>query len=378
MIFLFEIFENVFFTIPVNSHLRLCILQIVMRKRIFSILQYIIFLGGGLFLVWWQLKSMTPLEKEEFENAFTRADYWLIIPVVVMCLLSHISRSMRWKLLMEPLGYAPKLKNVFAVTMVGYLANSAVPRLGEILKCTFLARYENLKTDKLVGTILVERAFDFICYLIFIAITVLIQIDVVGSFVKKELQSIASNNDFPIWAKLAIFIAVIFVIIYGIKYLLKKHPHNTIIIKINGFLKGIADGFVAIKTLQKRRQFLLHTLFIWTMYLLQIYIGFSAMEGTAHLSLKAACSVLTLATLAMIATPGGIGSFPLFVAQTLAIYAISLPMGKAFGWLIWGVSTGIITIVGLAALLLLPYMNKNRKDEIDTSDTNEDIQPAGT
>ncbi|MBS1496441.1 MAG: flippase-like domain-containing protein, partial [Bacteroidetes bacterium] len=146
-----------------------------MQKKIFSILQYIIFLGGGLFLVWWQLQGMTDEERIEFSNAFRYANYWLIIPVILMCLLSHLSRAMRWKILMEPLGYKPALKNVFAVTMVGYLANIAVPRLGEILKCTMLTKYEDVKTDKLVGTILVERAFDFICYLIFIGFTILIQ-----------------------------------------------------------------------------------------------------------------------------------------------------------------------------------------------------------
>ena len=104
------------------------------------------------------------VERTEFYAAFRHTNYWLMIPVLIMSLLSHLSRSMRWKLLMEPLDYNPALRNVFAVTMVGYLANAAIPRLGEVLKCSFLARYEKLKIDKLFGTILVERTFDLICY----------------------------------------------------------------------------------------------------------------------------------------------------------------------------------------------------------------------
>jgi hypothetical protein len=50
-------------------------------------------------------------------------------------------------------------------------------------------------------------------------------------------------------------------------------------------------------------------------------------------------------------------------------------LGKAFGWLIWGVSTGIIVIVGLASLAALPYMNK-KKHEISTIDTGENL-PVG-
>ena len=340
-----------------------------MRKRFLSILQYVIFLGGGIFLVWWQLKSMTVEQKAAFMAAFNHANYWLLFPVIVCILLGHVSRAMRWKLLMEPLGYDPALKNVFATVMVGYFANAAIPRLGEILKCTFLARYEHVKVDKLVGTIIVERAFDFACYLVFIGITVLIQIDIVGDFVTSKLKIIALAPGFPLWGKLLIVVAILAVIFYFLKFLFKKFPGNKIIVKINGFITGLAEGFASIRHLKHRRSFIIHTFFIWTMYLLEIYIGFFAMEGTAHLSIKAGFSVLSLATLAMIATPGGIGSFPIFVKETLLIYGISATLGIAFGWLMWGIFTGIIIVSGLLALLLLPYMNKNKINH-EVSSTN--------
>jgi glycosyltransferase 2 family protein len=339
-----------------------------MLKRVLSILKYSLFLGAGLFLVWWQLKDMTDIEKEEFTNAFHRANYWLIIPVICMSLLSHLLRSIRWKYLMEPLDYNPKLKNVFSVVMIGYLANSAIPRLGEILRCTFLARYEKLSVGKLVGTIILERTFDFICFIIFIGITILIQINTIGNYVKERLIKIGNAERVPVWINGLIIIAVIFIVIICIKILFKKFPQNKIISRTNFFLKGIAEGFKTVKSLNKKKQFLLLTFLIWLLYLLQVYIGFWAMEGTSHLSIKAACSVLTLASLAMILTPGGIGSFPLFVMQTLLVYSIAAPLGKAFGWLIWGVSTGIVIIVGLICLLIIPYLNR-KKDEISQQHT---------
>ena len=344
-----------------------------MRKRIFSILQYVLFLGGGLFLVWWQLRAMTPEDTKEFYNAFTYANYWLIIPIVIMSLASHLSRSMRWKLLMEQLGYEPKLKNVFAVTIIGYLANAAVPRLGEILKCTFLSKYEKLKVDKLVGTILIERTFDVICYLLFIGITILIQIDVVGGFVKEKFRAFGASAALPLWAKLLIVAGFIAGLVLLLKFFFRRFPNSRVLVKIKNFFSGIAEGFKTIQNLKKRKLFLAHTLFIWAMYLLQIYIGFQAMEGTSHLGIKAACSVLTLATLAMIITPGGIGSFPLFVMETLIIYSIASPVGKAFGWLIWGVSSGIIIVAGVLSLVILPYINR-KKNEISPEYTEQNFQ----
>ncbi len=339
-----------------------------MRKKILSSLQYIIFLGGGLLLVWWQLHGMTEQERIDFKYAITHANYLLVLPVVLMNLTSHLVRSMRWKLLMEPLGYNPTLKNVFGVTMVGYLANSAVPRLGEVLKCTLLAKYEKLKVDKLIGSILIERTFDLICYAVFIVITLLIQLDLLGSFIVKEYTEFEKNNFLPIWLELIILFISIYLVAQLLKKIFSAKSENKFSIKIKSFLSGIGSGFIAIKNLKDRKLFILQTLFIWTMYLLQIYIGFKAMEGTSHLGIKPACSVLCMSTLAMIATPGGIGAFPLLVMKTLLIYAIIDTQGQAFGWLIWGISTGLIIVVGLISLVLLPYINK-KKNEIDTADS---------
>lgn len=332
-----------------------------MKKRLLYILQYLIFMGGGLFLVWWQLRSMTESEKTEFYEAFHHARYWYVLPIVLMALASHLSRSMRWKLLMEPLDYHPKLSNVLSVTMVGYLANAAVPRLGEILKCSFLARYEKLKVDKLIGTIILERVFDMICYMIFIAITVLIQINVIGAYVEDKLDTITQSTGWPLWVKGIIALSILALGWFLVRWLFRRYPENRLISRVSHFIRGISEGLSTIRHMKKRRAFLLHTLFIWAMYLLQIYLGFKAFDGTDHLSIKAAFSVLTLATLAMIATPGGIGSFPIFVMQTLLIYGIDGPLGKAFGWMMWGVATGIVIVAGILALVILPYINKQHE-----------------
>jgi len=339
-----------------------------MRKRILAILQYVIFLGGGIFLVWWQLKDMTDIERTEFANAFNHANYWLIIPIVIMTLLSHLFRAIRWKYLMEPIGYSPSLKNVFSVVMIGYLANAAIPRLGEILKCTFLARYEKLKVDKLVGTIIVERTFDFLCFLLFIGLTILIQINLIGNYIKDRIIKIGNASGASLWIYLLLIVLLIFVILFFTKFLFKKYPGNKIISKTNIILTGIGEGFKTIRNLKQKKRFILMTFLIWSLYLMQVYLGFWAMEGTSQLSLKAAFSVLTLATLAMIAAPGGIGWFPVFVMETLSIYGIASPLGKAFGWLIWGVSTGIIIVAGIACLLLIPYINR-KKNEISQQHT---------
>jgi uncharacterized protein (TIRG00374 family) len=333
-----------------------------MGKKIGIILQYIIFLGGGIFLIWWQFNKMTPEQIVKFKFSLSSADYRVLIPVIFMALSSHFSRSVRWRILIAPMGYKPSLFNTFGVTMVGYLANSFVPRLGEILKCTMLGKYEKIPVQKLIGTVVIERVFDFICYFIFIVITVLIQYKLVGNFVKEELAVMMNNNTgLPFWARGLLTIAIIIIFIGMLRFIFKKYASGKFVQRLKNFFTGLKEGINSIKKLEKRGWFLFHTLFIWSMYLLEIYIGFSAIREVAHLGLNAACSVLTLATLAMIITPGGIGTFPTAIFLVLSLYNIDQSTGEAFGWLMWGATTFIILFFGLLCLGLLFFINRKKQ-----------------
>ncbi len=336
-----------------------------MTKRILSILQYVFFLFIGLGLIWWQLHSMTNQEETDFISSIKNANYWMVIPIIILSILINISRSMRWKMMMKPLSFEPSLKNVFSVLMIGYLINAAVPRLGEIVKCTFLAKYEKFLFNKILGTVIVEKLFDLTCYFIFLAITILIQINTIGDFLWQKIiqPNTFSFQNFSI--KIVIAIAI-FVCIVFIKKLLQKYfPENKLFRKSKLLFVEMYEGLKTIKKIEHKKIFFYHTLFIWILYLLQIYFAFYGLEETSHLNIKVAFSVLSIVTLAMISTPGGIGSFPLFVMQILILYNIPSPIGKAFGWMMWGITTLQTIVLGLVSLILIPLINKH-KYEIGT------------
>ena len=329
-----------------------------MKKKIISIVRNLIFLGIGIFLVWWQLGKMSDAQEEQFKESLLHARYIYIIPVVIMALLSHWSRALRWRILMEPMGYRPKASNTFYATLCGYFANNFVPRAGEVLRCTLLSKYENIPVTKLLGTVLLERVFDFITYLFIILITFLIQVKTVSNFIR-EKSNLFSGKQTP-WIKYAIILLVLFSLWMMIRFVFKKYHQKPFIQKLVSYWAGLKEGFSSIMHLKKRKSFLAHTFFIWTMYLLQVYIGFQALSQTSHLGIGAAFSVLSLSTLAMIVSPGGIGAFPVAVQQVLLIYSID---NISFGWLMWAVSTGIILIAGLISFGLIIYQNKKNNEE---------------
>lgn len=332
-----------------------------MNKKILSILQYILFLGLGMFLVWWSLRKLSDNDWKDMKGAFVSARYWLIIPVVLALLASHYSRSIRWKILIEPLGYNPRLSNTFLAVLVGYLANLAVPRLGEVLKCTFLSRYEKVPAEKLIGTIVAERAFDVICLMIVITIAFFTQTDIIGEYLSLKVGEVFGSGKSSGSGKGLFLIGTILVagLVTG-WFVMRKFAHISFIQKIKTIIKGIWHGLTSVRFIKKKGWFLFHTVFIWTMYLVSVQIGMFALEDTAVYGLKPSLSALATGSIAMILTPNGIGAYPIFVQQTMELYGLRYSIGIAFGWLMWTVQTFQILISGLVALTLLPILNKKQ------------------
>jgi len=186
-----------------------------MKKAFLGLLQYGIFFGLGIFLVWWSLHQIPDQEWEKFQQSLSTARFWLLIPVFLILSGSHVIRTLRWRLLMEPMGYTPGFLNSFFAVMIGYLANLAIPRLGEVLKCTLLSKYEKVPVEKVLGTIVAERAFDVISLLAVFLLALVLQFDVVmGSYqnIKNMQSTSAQSGSLTTWIILGVvFIGLAFV-----------------------------------------------------------------------------------------------------------------------------------------------------------------------
>jgi uncharacterized protein (TIRG00374 family) len=331
-----------------------------MKKNLRTILQYFFFLGLGIFLVWWSIKDLTSDDKSQIRTAIQTARYWLLIPVFGILFLSHFIRAIRWKLLIEPLGYKPSTANTVFAVFIGYLANQAVPRLGEVLKCTVLARYEKIPADKLIGTIILERVIDAITLLIIFGITLAIQPDIYS-----RLIDVIFNSEDDGKTKKTISSSLLLLILGGIVIIslaiwMIKNKKN---FKDLGLLfkkigKSIWQGLSAIRHLKKRWLFLFFTIGMWTLYLAGGYIGFMALKETQHYGINEAFTVLSAGSIGMIATPGGIGAYALLLQKTMMVYGLNKGIALAFGWILWLAQTAVILMGGLISFVGMPYYNK--------------------
>jgi glycosyltransferase 2 family protein len=333
-----------------------------MKKTFIAALQYVFFAALAVFFVWLSVRGMDHDKWEQLKKAMDHAHYWLLIPVFSLLLVAHWLRALRWRQLMEPMGYHPTRLNTFFAVMIGYFVNLGAPRLGEVIKCTILARYEKVPAQKLVGTIVAERAFDVICLLLVFGLTFVFQFDIISSLAHDYIYPAFQNKNGKTAYLKIILLGIGFVIfLVVLKFIFSRFGHINIVQKLKNILTGVWHGLISVRSLKNKPLFFFYTIGIWFMYLLSTWCGFFAIDETSRLGLADALTVLAMGSVGMILSPGGIGAYALLVMETVALYHIPKePYGQALGWLLWFGQFLSFVIFGVISFILLPRVNRHK------------------
>ena len=331
------------------------------RKTAITLLQLIIFaaLGGG--IVWYMIAHMSGSDRRTMMLSIRQTNLLWLLPFFLFYLLSQWARAKRWILMLDPVGIHPTTANTVFAVLIGYLVNLIPPRAGEVAKCTILARYERMPADKMIGTIVAERSFDVICLLLIITGGIFWQGAALNDYLTGELRGrTPATSTLLLWGGIIGLIVGVLVAVY------KRNKDS----RVGRFIGGLRDGFTSIFHLKKRGLFLLYTFLVWGAYIAQILFGFQAMPATVHLGLGEAVMTLIFSSLAIIASPGGIGLYPFLVGKLLHYgYALTLPAANAFGWVSWVALTVATLLAGVTSLILLPIYNRKPHDAQAPVDT---------
>ena len=300
----------------------------------------------GLFCIYYSFKDINFLD---FKELFIGIDYMWILFGLVLGALSHISRSYRWKFLVDPLGYKLGIKNSILSVFAAYLINYTVPRAGDVARASIISNYEKIPFEKLIGTIIAERIVDMICISVLILISLLYEFERISEKIITLLLSINVGN-------LLIYLITIFLIIFLTFRILKRFKFHK---KFSNFLTGLKSGLTVIIRMEQKLAFIAHSIFIWLMYVFMFYVtsfAFSDLHGIDFFHLLIS---FTLAALSIMFSNGGIGIYPLAVEESLYWYGIEAVNGLAFGWVMWLSQTIMVIIFGGLSLFILPFINRS-------------------
>lgn len=331
-----------------------------MNKILLPVLKYIIILGIGVGLLW---LAFSGVSLGETIDEMMQADFFWLFVSVLASLIAFVSRAIRWNMLIEPLGFKPKVSNTSAALMIGYLANLAVPRLGEVTRCGSLSRSEKIPFDSLLGTVIIERLIDVLCLLIFILLVAVFEFNRLGNFLNDNIYNpLAGNILKAVKSPLVISISIFLLLIILWYIFRKKNTSNSLLQKIAQVMKSIITGIDSIRKIKKPSGFIFHTVLIWVMYYLMSYTCFFALEATSKLDWHAALFLLVAGGLGMSApVQGGIGTYHFLVSEGLMLYGVEKTPSLTFATLMHTSQILIVIILGGISFLYLFLKRRNAK-----------------
>jgi len=327
-----------------------------------TVIKFILFLGLGLVIIWLSLRKLTVVEQQEIIKSFRTANYNWVIVAILLGICSHILRSLRWNLFFDSMGYHPSLKNTFYAVMVGYFANMAFPRLGEVSRCGVLAKYEKIPFNKGFGSVITDRAIDMVLFFLLFLLTIFTQIGTIDSYLNTNIYpKIYAKIQNPATLRMILFgcIGVVVLIVVFLLLFRKRLASSKIGMKIKSIIGGFWEGLKSLAGIRKPFLFVAYSVLIWVFYFLMLYVCFFCFAETSGLSLGAGLSALVLGSVGIMITPGGIGLYPAIVQETLRLYGTSMTTGLALGWIAWTAQTAMILVIGGLSLLLLSFNKKS-------------------
>lgn len=298
---------------------------------------------------------------------------WLLVAMLAG-VASFFFRALRWRRIVLPVDGSVKVHDTFNAVNISYLVNLALPRVGELARCGYLARHcRSAGYDKLLGTVVLERLWDVLMMFIFVLVLAWTMWDRFGTFfVEKMLNPFSARLNLGLGG-----IALILVIVFGLllwalySFREKWKPAAA----VWGFMKGLVQGVLSCFRMEKWWLFLLYTLIIWVLYWLMslsvLYsvqgmdvAGTSALVGSAD---DLAGAVAGLASLggtdalflmlvgslsSLVPVPGGFGAFHYIVALALStVYGIPFGDGIIFATLSHESQTLTMILCGTASYI---------------------------
>ncbi|MBD0256993.1 MAG: flippase-like domain-containing protein [Cytophagales bacterium] len=298
----------------------------------------------------------------ELLRSFQRADYTWAVGSAVALLGAHLCRAYRWNLLLRPLGYRPALGNTFLAVMVGYFANLLVPRMGEVTRCGFLQRMERIPLNTSFGTVVAERLFDLVSLLVLLLLNFVLEFNRLSGFFT---EFFASKFGAVGSISTGVYLAVVGLAITGLVGLVllyrnrQRFSGNAFYDRVRSFVKGMLDGVLSIRKLDRKWDFLLQTVLIWVGYYLASYLLTFALPDAARLGPLAGLTVLIMGAIGMAApVQGGTGSFHLLVSGALLLYGWKAEDGLILATFIWASQTLLTLVAGGVCFLISLFIQK--------------------
>jgi len=322
-----------------------------MKKVIFNILKYLALFAIGVLIFWLLYRKV---EWEKLKGALAGLKYGWLILSIALNLLAQYSRALRWKMLIKPMGYNPSTWNAYLSVLALYFVNLIIPRAGEVARCSIINKTDKVPFTKLVGTVFTERLADMLMLFLLAFIIFTFNFSTIVEFFNLNPDIGENVRKFMDARYIILLIAFILLLVLAAFITIRLLRRSSKRQRLSELKRQFIDGIKSIAHMEHKWLFIGHTVFIFLMWLIMLYVVFLAYEPTASLSLRSGMVVFLMGGIAMIApVQGGLGAWHGMVARTLLIYGIVWEEGLIFALVAHTTTNLIYIVIGGGVLLYL-------------------------
>ncbi len=305
-------------------------------------------------ILWWMYREF---RWEDVRQAFASDMSWrwmlLSFPFGIM---AQVFRAIRWKQALAPLGEKPRLHTCINAVFISYASSLIVPRVGEMLRCGILRRWERTNFSKGVGTVVTERVIDSTLVMLLALITAACQIPMFMKFFSQtgvSLQGFLGTFTTTGWL-VTILCGILVLCTLGLLVC-----RLNIFSRTRAVLTDLKDGLFSVRYVQNPMLFLLNSVGIWVSYYLHFYLTFYCFQYTAQLGPMAALVAFVVGCFAvLVPTPNGAGPWHFAVKTILVLYGVSQTDGAMFVLVVHTIQTLLVVALGLYGTAALSLTKK--------------------
>ncbi len=291
---------------------------------------------------------------DELVTSFKASELVYVLPSMGIILLSYVTRAYRWQVLLRPFKQIP-VKDIYAPLMVGLMGNILPARAGEFLRAYLLGEKHGITFAGAFSTIIVERLFDLVFFLILFVWVFVVKIDMFDpqlTFSGVSVQAmLAGFGKFCAILVLGL-LCLMFLLAYkeqqvksGISWFVKPLPDKWKE-RVSLMVGESALGCKIIKDGSALAQIVFFSALTWVLFIATyypLYFAFDLQDKSLESMLL--LTVMVCVLIIILPTPGFLGSFNAGVLIALHdIRGEAEVTAVSFGMVSW--ATGFIVLVG--------------------------------
>lgn len=300
-------------------------------------------------ILWWMYRGFdweAVRRALESEMSWT----WMLLSMP-FGISAQVFRALRWRQALRPLGERPRLSTAIHAVFLSYASSLVVPRVGELLRCGVMKRYDGVTFSHGVGTVVTERVVDMLMVLLLSVATVLLQIPVFTHFFARTGVSLESLlRGFTPEGYLVTLVCGL-VALAMLVYLARRLGLWG---RTRALIAGLTDGLLSIRRVESPTLYIMYSVGIWLSYYLHFYLTFLCFDQTATLGPTCALVAFVVGCFAvLVPTPNGAGPWHFAVKTILVLYGVAGQMAALYALIVHTLQTLLVVLLGLWAALAL-------------------------